>query len=379
MPQAFSSCLSEQNKIDSRDSYAHFRARKTKALPRMFPKQSRWKKIRALGSGGQASVFEVEDSSGVLCGRYALKPLRKGASTKAYERFYREISATTQLNHPGVIKVIEHSERDAEFHYYVMELISGATTLKRLLNTDKNPFSHCAKDSVKLFWQLVDVIGAAKRAGIVHRDLKPANILILPDRTVKVIDFGICQIEGASPITLVDEGVGAINYMAPECESGAAGEIDFRSDLYSAGKVLWAAVANQNAFAREKPVFNEKSMYSLSRNTDTWHLHRIFEGTIRHNPANRFPSVDEAFRTCRLISDAIKGGYPPLELLLIRCPVCGVGELASDLGFPATVTHPYRNPLPNGVVPMKCNYCTSWQIFERDKLMTDLKDRTRLE
>jgi serine/threonine protein kinase len=344
-----------------------------------FPKEFRWKKIRALGSGGQATVFEVEDSRGVLPERYALKPLKNGAPTKAYERFYREISAITALDHPGVIKVIEHSDREAEFHYYVMELIPGATTLKKLLNTDQNPFSHSAKDSLQLFWQLVDVVGAAKRAGIVHRDLKPANILILPDRTVKVIDFGVCQIEGASTITLLDEGVGAINYMAPECESGASGEIDFRSDLYSAGKVLWAAVANQNAFAREKPAFNDKSMYSLSRSTETWHLHRIFEGTIRHNPNNRFPSIEEAIRTCRLVNDAIKGGYPPLESLINRCPICGIGELATDPGYPATVTHPYRNPLPNSLVPMKCNYCTFWQIFDRDKLITGLKNRTSLE
>lgn len=344
-----------------------------------LPKELRWKLIRPLGSGGQATVFEVEDRSGALPGRYALKPLRSGASTKAYERFYREVSAITALDHPGVIKVIEHSRREDDFHYYVMELIPGATSLKKLLNSDQNPFSDAANKSVKFFWQLASVIGAANRADIVHRDLKPANILILPDHSAKVIDFGICQIEGASPITLVDEGVGAINYMAPECESGSIGEIDFRSDLYSAGKVLWAAVTNQNAFAREKPVFNDKSMPSLNKNPATWHLHQIFEGTIRHNPENRFPSVEEAIKRCRLVSDAITCGYPPLELLVTRCPVCGIGKLATDPGYPATVTHPYRNPLPNGVVPMKCDSCTYWQVFERDRLIAHLKNRTALE
>lgn len=345
----------------------------------LLPKDFKWKVICTLGSGGQATVLEVEDISGALSGRYALKPLRNGASYKAYERFYREVSAIKALDHPGIIKVIEHSNREDGFHYYVMELIPGATTLKKLLHTEQNPFSHAAHKSLALFWELVNVIRETKKAGIVHRDLKPGNILILPDHSAKIIDFGICQIEGTSPITLLDEAVGAVNYMAPECESGATGEIDFRSDLYSAGKVLWAAVTNQNAFAREKPVFNDKSMYALSKNIESWHLHRIFEGTIRHNPGNRFPSVEEAIGACGVVNAAINGGYPPLELLITRCPVCGIGELATDPGYPATVTHPYRNPLPHGTVPMKCNTCTYWQVFERDNLINELKSRARLE
>ncbi len=344
-----------------------------------LPKDFKWKSIGLLGRGGQSTVHEVEDKTGTLPGHYALKPLHKRASPKAYERFYREISAITKLDHPGVVKIVEHSEREDAFHYYVMEMVPGATALSSLLNTDQNPFSHDAAKSLRLFWQLADVIAVANRAGVVHRDLKPANILILPNHSAKVIDFGICQIEGATHITLVDERVGAINYMAPECESGAEGEISFKSDLYSAGKVLWAAVINQTAFSREPPVFREKSMFALSKNVLTWHLHHIFERTIRHSPDHRFDSVEEAIRKCRLVRDAIDGQYPPLELLVRQCPICGIGEIATDPGWPATVNHPYRSPLPKDLVPMKCDYCTHWQIFDRDKLLQVLRDRTKLE
>src|SRR6185436_7681923 len=137
--------------------------------------------------------IEVEDITGVLSGTYALKPLKKGASAKALERFNREVAAIKALDHPGVIKIIESSKPEDEFQYYVMEYIPEAKTLKKLLGTNDNPFNDDASKSLTLFRQLVSVIAAAQGAKVVHRDLSPANVLILPNRSIKVIDFGICQ------------------------------------------------------------------------------------------------------------------------------------------------------------------------------------------
>ena len=192
-----------------------------------LPKDFRWKQIRELGAGGQATVFEVEDAAKILPGKYALKPLKTGASHQAYERFYREIGAVEALHHPYIIRIIERSKPEDDFHYYVMEFINGARTLKSLLNTKGNPFHREALKALRLFMQLVEVVEATQKAGIVHRDLSPANVLILPDNSIKVIDLGICQIEGDTTITLVDEGLGTRNYAPPECESGVGGSISF--------------------------------------------------------------------------------------------------------------------------------------------------------
>lgn len=345
-----------------------------------FPKEFRWKKIRELGAGGQATVYEVEDSTGVLTGTYALKPLKGNASPKAYERFSREVNAIKAIDHPGVIQIIESSKPEDEFHYYVMEFVPKAITLKKILNTNHNPFYDDASESLELFEQLASVIGATQTAGVVHRDLSPANLLVLPDHSIKVIDFGICQIEGETKITLVDEGVGTINYIAPECEPGAAfREITFRADLYSAGKILWSAVTNQFAFARENPVFNHRAVEALSRNLQTWHLNHVFEKTIRNNPSDRFESVADALRVCALVRGAITMGALPLELLATFCPICQIGEVSSPPGWPSQVTHPFRNPLPEGLVPVQCNYCGFWQALDRNKIAGTLKKRRALQ
>lgn len=241
-----------------------------------FPPNFRWQKVVELGSGGQATVFEVKDNTGELKGSFALKPLKENFTAQAYERFQREVTAIKGLNHPAIIKIIESSKPEDNFHYYVMEYVPDAKPLKKLLHTNANPFYEDAFKSLTLFRRLVEVIAAIKEASIVHRDLSPANVLILPDESIKVIDFGICQIEDETRITLVDEGVGTINYIAPECESGAGGIASFKSDLYSAGKILWSAVTNQVAFARESRAFNDKSLYKLNLKVMTWHLHHIF-------------------------------------------------------------------------------------------------------
>src|SRR4030043_28214 len=127
-----------------------------------IPDNLRWEATgKTLGKGGQATVFEVFDKTSGDDKKYALKSLVKGKPKSAYLRFAREIQ---------VIKICE---------------------------------------------QIVPPV--------VHRDISPSNILILPDETIKVIDFGLCQIENEDKITLIDEGVGTQNYMSPECESGAEG------------------------------------------------------------------------------------------------------------------------------------------------------------
>ena len=229
--------------------------------------------------------------------------------------------------------------------------------------------------SLDLFTQIVEVIRECEAIGIVHRDLSPANILIVPDESIKVIDFGICQIEEATRITLTDEGVGTPYYLAPECEPGAEGEISSSSDLYSAGKILWSAITNLMALARESPVFNAKSMESIfPDHPQTWHLHHIFEKTIRHKPVDRWKDAKEALGDCTIIRLVIARGYPPLELTTEFCPVCGMGTLDSAEG--RTV---FANPLPSGISAMQCSDCGYCFAVNRGKGREKIEARKKLE
>ncbi len=246
-----------------------------------IPKESRWEATGdALGEGGQAQVVLVKDKTEEFDGVWAIKILKRRQSSQAYERFSREISAIKKLQHPNIIQIVDHSTPDAEFQFYVMEHIEGAKTLEKIMVSENNPFLGDALRSLDLYEQICSALIEYGHSNpkIVHRDLSPANILIKVDGSIKIIDFGLCQIEGHETITLLDEGVGSVNYMAPECESGANEIVSAGADLYSAGKILWSAITGKKAFSREKLVFSGKTMTEIfPESPETWHLHHIFE------------------------------------------------------------------------------------------------------
>lgn len=340
-----------------------------------IPATLRWKSTgTTLGQGGQAAVVQVHDGRDEYAGDYALKGLAKGKPAKAYERFAREIEAIQRLHDPSIIRIVDHSQPSDDFQFYVMEFVEGATPLKRLLNSTENPFAARPLAAVALFTQLIHAISVWSEAGIVHRDLSPANVLILPDNKLKVIDFGICQLDDHNTITLADEGVGTPNYMAPECESGTAAEPTFAADLYSAGKILWSAIANSNAFSRETSAFNAKSMARLFPELpEAWHLHHIFEKTIRHSPADR-TTVKEALAVARRVRFLIMSGFPPLELMQEGCPVCGVGQLGRGEGLHSV----FGNPNPRGIYSYQCSYCGMCFAINREVSKAVLQQRSNL-
>ena len=341
-----------------------------------IPDKLKWKATgTTLGAGGQGDVHEVIDKTEDTGKTYALKALRKDQPRKAYERFYREIEAVKALDHPNIIKIIDHSALGDDFHYYVMEKIDGARTLMKLIESTENPYQGNAAKSLALFIQIVGVVLACEGAGIVHRDLSPANVLVLPDESIKIIDFGLCQTEGDERLTLLDEGVGTVNYMPPECESGAAGQASSRSDIYSAGKILWTAITGLRAFARESLAFTSRSMNALFEDSpETWHLNLIFERTIRRRPEDRNPA-DYLLWFARQLLQVVASGRLPLEKLTKTCPACGVGDLES---FP-TSHMVFGNPNPQGIEAVQCNYCGYCFAINMEKINENLARRAKLE
>ena len=344
-----------------------------------IPKDLRWELTgNTLGEGGQAQVFLVKDKNAEYDGVWALKALKRGELRQAYERFSREVTAIKKLRHPNIISIIDNSAAGDDFPFYVMEYIEGARPLKSIIKAERNPFYGNSLKSLGLFEQVCSALVACENASpkIIHRDLSPSNILIKQDLTIKIIDFGLCQLQGDETITLIDEGVGTVNYMAPECESGSDELIGIGADLYSAGKILWSAITGLNAFSRESPAFNSKSMPEMfPENPMTWHLHHIFEKTIRHDWRNRWGSVVEAKAVARRVRSLIESGYPPLEEIGPRCPICGVGEL---LKFEQSHSV-FGNPNPRGIDSRQCTYCGICFPFNSLKRKETLNKRKKLE
>lgn len=344
-----------------------------------IPKDLRWEGTGAtLGEGGQAQVHLVKDKMGELDGVWALKALKRNQPGQAYERFSREIAAIKKLQHPNIIKIIDNSIPDAEFQFYVMEYIEGAKPLEKIIKLQDNPFYANPLRSLNLFEQICSALVECEESSpkIIHRDLSPSNILVKSDLTLKIIDFGLCQIQEHETITLVDEGVGTINYMAPECEAGSVEKIGIGADLYSAGKILWTAITGLRAFSRENPVFRGKSMPDIfSEDPSTWHLHHIFEKTIRRDWRNRWSSAKDAVSTARRVRYLIQCGYPPLEEIASQCPICGVGTLADFSGSHVV----FGNPNPQGIYGVQCSYCGFCFPVNLMKRKEILEERKKLE
>ena len=311
---------------------------------------------RTLGGGGQGQVHLVSRRDDAEGSKFALKELRNTASLQARQRFQREIEAVRTLDHPSIVKVHDHSEADDAYQYYVMEYHDGAKDLDKVIFADGNPFHGNVEDSLSLFEEIIEVIGVCEQSNppIIHRDINPKNVLVLTDGSIRLIDFGICQILDDTIITLADENVGARNYTAPECEFGDDSAVGVHSDLYSAGKVLWSAITSKRAFAREEPVFANQSMESVfPEKEDTWHLMKVFEKTIRRQPLDRWQDTQKALQDIGEIRYLTRRGFPPIKEAWKRCSNCG-GKSISNFSNPQIVL---TNHNPATISVLTCESC----------------------
>jgi serine/threonine-protein kinase len=185
----------------------------------------------------------------------AVKVLPSGLSSDAERRgrFEREAHAASALNHPNITTVFDIGEDDG-IHYIVMELVEGKT-LRELL--DEGPLS--TETMLALATQIAEGLAKAHTAGIVHRDLKPENLMVTEDGLVKILDFGLAKlmlqgsdVESQAPTetqaTQQGAVLGTVPYMSPEQAAGRA--LDYRSDQFSFGSILYEMATGRRAFKK---------------------------------------------------------------------------------------------------------------------------------
>jgi len=195
-----------------------------------------------LGRGGMGVVYLADDTR--LSRRVALKSLPPAIApdSSARERLRREARAAAALSHPGIATVYALEEIGDEL-YLACEYVPGLT-LRSLLDSGPLP----TPQIVDVALQLAKALHAAHSQGIVHRDLKPENIVRTPAGVVKVLDFGVARVEGATSTKLTNTGtiIGTPAYMAPEQAQGD--EADFRSDLFALGVMVYEMASGSNPF-----------------------------------------------------------------------------------------------------------------------------------
>ncbi len=189
--------------------------------------KGRYRVERLLGRGGMASVWRARDE--VLDRAVAVKLLSDTISSdpEFLARFRREARVAAGLWHPNLIGVYDYADR-TERPYLVMEFVPGGDLATRI--------KHGPIDCERLARELLGAVAHIHAAGIVHRDIKPQNVLIAPDGSAKLIDFGIALPADATALTRTGHLLGTARYLAPEVMNG--GQAGARSDLYSCGVLL---------------------------------------------------------------------------------------------------------------------------------------------
>jgi tRNA A-37 threonylcarbamoyl transferase component Bud32/class 3 adenylate cyclase len=256
---------------------------------------------RELGRGAMGIVYEGWDPS--IERRVAIKTIRRDQldSSEAEEmvaRFKREAKAAGRLSHPGIVQVYEFGQ-EGDVNFIAMEFIEGHE-LKEFFDKGER---FKIPDVVRIMGELLEALDAAGRAGVVHRDIKPANIILLPDGKVKVTDFGIARVE-SSHLTQAGSVLGTPSYMSPEQLMGQP--VDGRSDLFSAGVVLYQFLTGEKPFAGERTttiihkVLSEVPVAPSQLNVT---LPRAFDTLVQRALAKR---PDERFQSGKEFANALK-------------------------------------------------------------------------
>ena len=215
----------------------------------------RYEMGRVIGRGGMAVVSQARD---LRLGRdVAVKELRIDlASDPTFQaRFRREAQASAGLNHPNIVSVYDTGEEEdprsgVGVPYIVMELIGGRT-LRDVLREGRPILPRRALEFTQ---GVLDALSYSHKAGIVHRDIKPANVMLTPAGSIKVMDFGIARAVSDTSATMTQTAavIGTAQYLSPEQARGET--VDARSDIYSAGCLMYELLVGRPPFQGDSPV-----------------------------------------------------------------------------------------------------------------------------
>jgi serine/threonine-protein kinase len=229
----------------------------------------------------------------------AVKVLSEHLSTHpdALARFEIEAKSAAALSHPGILAIHDFGQEDG-VAYAVMELLNGETLRARLMQSRLDE-----RESIQIAIAIAEGLAAAHAKGITHRDLKPENIFLTKDGAVKILDFGLAQMEPLLPEhqkatpseTETGAVIGTITYMSPEQAGG--GKVDPRSDVFSFGSLLYEMVVGERAFQGKTKIdilvaIRHEEPPALDKLSGS-RLQMIVARCLRKTPGERFPSASE--------------------------------------------------------------------------------------
>ncbi len=210
---------------------------------------------RFIGAGAFGQVYIASNKLG---GEVVIKALldKYNGHREVVERFHKESRATAAISSPHVVKVFDDGTSKEGVHFFVMEKLDGMTFAGRLDTMWAEGGQMSEREALTIILPILDALRAVHATGIIHRDLKPENVFLVGTRGdpfVKLMDFGIAHVEGASDASrLTQEGanMGTPNYMAPE-QVTTPRAVDHRVDVYAVGVMLYEALERTTPYARD--------------------------------------------------------------------------------------------------------------------------------
>ena len=319
-----------------------------------------------LGAGGMGEVYRARDEQ--LGRDVAIKVLPEELTSdrNRLKRFETEARAASALTHPNIV-TIHHIEQSGSIAFIVMELVDGKT-LRRLLAGGALPL----RKVLAIGAQIAEGLASAHASGIVHRDLKPENVMVTSDGRVKILDFGLAKLarpedhEGqpvdaatASQLTRPGIVMGTVGYMSPEQAGGHP--VDFRSDQFSLGSIVYEMATGKEAFKRATAVQTlaaiiqeEPEPIAAANPRVPVPLRWIVERCLAKEPKQRYASTEDLARELGTVRDRISEfttGESAAVIARIRRPrrwliVAAAAALAGAVASVALL--PRSAPAPSG-------------------------------
>ena len=263
-----------------------------------------------IGKGGMGFVYSArhEETNEEVAVKTLLNAFADDDNFR--DRFQQEIETLQQLQHVGIVRIIGYGQEDGVL-FYAMELVKGRTLFQILKETGTISWREVIRITI-------DVCHALKHAhdrGVIHRDLKPSNLFLTEDDEVKLVDFGIARLFGATQLTADHAVVGTADYMAPEQAEGARPTL--KSDLYSLGSVMYALLTGRPPFASpsvgqiiHKLKYDQPQPITELVSDVPMELDYIVRQLLSKNPDNRIPTPLAVAHRLQAMQHALEENMP---------------------------------------------------------------------
>ena len=256
----------------------------------------RYEITELIGIGGMADVYKATD---ILEDRVVAVKILKNefANNEDFvRRFRNESKAIAVLSHPNIVKIFDVGFTD-KIQFIVMEYIDGITLKEFMEQQGMLKW----KDSIHFIIQILRALQHAHDRGIVHRDIKPQNIMLFPDGTIKVMDFGIARFAREEGKTISDKAIGSVHYISPEQASGDI--TDEKSDIYSVGVMMYEMLTGVKPFDGDNPVSvalmhmqNDAKPLRDVNDSVPEGLEEIVMRAMQKEPSKRYQSASEMIK-----------------------------------------------------------------------------------